>query len=317
MIRELKADTGELLSSREADQAIKRAFLDLDREIMDVARQAVEEPRFLADAIAEIGPAYSGSCALISYWNEEVKEVKVACVGDSRAVLGRRNDAGQWEAIPLSIDQTGRNKSEVARLEADHPSEPDMIQKGRLLGMAVTRAFGDSRWKWSREIQEKARDRFFGPNLREPLLTPPYLTADPVITTTQIDPDRGDFIIMASDGLWDLLSSEKAVDLVGRWMKVHDVANPSPSADLAKVAPDVLAPNDLSERMKPVPDMKYTDRKTTAEKDFVVVDENAATHLARNALGGGNEDVLTGMFTAGPPLSRELRYIMSFPDSSA
>ncbi|KAL9125805.1 MAG: hypothetical protein Q9217_005047 [Psora testacea] len=312
LIHELKGDTAEITSSEEVDRALKRAFLNMDRDMMDVATRAVEGPRFLTDALAEVGPAYSGSCALVSYYNEELREVKVACTGDSRAVLGRRNDAGDWEAIPLSFDQTGFNKSEVARLQAEHPNEPDMIRKGRLLGLAVTRAFGDGRWKWSRETQEKAKERFFGPELREPLLTPPYLTAEPVVTTTGIDPDRGDFIIMASDGLWDCLTNEQAVDLVGRWMKTHDVTKAVSPPNLAKSVPDVLKPPDLFRRMKPVPDMKYRKPNDITEKDYVFVDENAATHLARHALGGGNEDLVTGMATAVPPLARKLRYALAF-----
>ena len=96
LIRELFAPTVEPPSSEEADRAIMRAFLELDQDIMSTARQAVEGPRLLADAITEVGAAYSGSCALLSYYNEESKELKVACTGDSRAVLGRKNAEGKW-----------------------------------------------------------------------------------------------------------------------------------------------------------------------------------------------------------------------------
>ena len=64
-----------------------------------------------------------------------------------RAILGRQNLAGQWEPIILSVDQTGYNEDEVARLQSKHPDEPEMVKDGRLLGLAVTRAFGDGLWK--------------------------------------------------------------------------------------------------------------------------------------------------------------------------
>lgn len=306
IVNELQLAT-EPLASTAADQGLKKAFLDLDHDIMSVATQAVQGTRFLNDAISEVGAAYSGSCALVSYFNEETKEFKVACTGDSRAVLGRRNDKGKWEAIPLSIDQTGNNEEEIQRLQKEHPDEPDMIKKGRLLGLAVTRAFGDGRWKWSREVQEQAKERFFGPDIREGLKSPPYLTAEPVVTTIKIDPDRGDFVIMASDGLWDHLSNEQAVDLVGRWLQTHDMTRPAPPPDLAKGTPEILAPSDLSKKSKPVPGKKYTEQAKITEKDYVNVDENVATHLVRNAFGGANEDRLLGLVTAEPPLSRELR----------
>ena len=39
----------------------------------------------------------------------------------------------------------------------------------------------------------------------------------------------------------------------------------------------------------------YTDMKYGDEKNWVVVDENAASHLARNAMGGGDEELFSGL----------------------
>ena len=312
LVRELKGDTPDPITTDEADQAIRKAFLDLDNDIMETATRAVESTNFLTDAISKLGAAYSGSCALMSYFNEESKDLKVACTGDSRAVLGRKDASGNYKAVDLSIDQTAFNETEVSRLKANHPNEPEMLKEGRLLGIAVTRAFGDGRWKWSRKIQEKARDRFFGHELREHLLSPPYLTAEPIITTTQIQPEKGDFLIMASDGLWDSLTSEQAVDLVARWLHTHDISKAAPPPDPAKEVPDVLAPSDISKRMKPNPNMAYTEIKKITKKHYVNVDGNAATHLARHALGGGDEDRLLGMATVLPPLARRLRYVACY-----
>ena len=167
---------------------------------------------------------------------------------------------------------------EVERLRAEHPNEPDMIEKGRVLGMALTRAFGDSRWKWSKEIQEKARDRFFGPDLRESLKSPPYLTAEPVITTTEIKPEQDDFLIMASDGLWDNMTSEQAVQLVGLWRDTHDIRQIPVSQE--SIIKD-YAPFDLSPR------------KSEAGKKY--------------SLGGRDQDLLTGLLTMSRPIARRLR----------
>ena len=82
--------------------------------------------------------------------------LKVACTGDSRAVLGRRNKrSGLWEAVALSEDQTGYNENERRRLQREHPNEPDMIKGGRILGLAVTRAFGDARWNGLESCRRK------------------------------------------------------------------------------------------------------------------------------------------------------------------
>lgn len=180
------------------------------------------------------------------------------------------------------------------------------MKDGRILGLAVTRAFGDGRWKWSRQVQEEAQRRFFGPRVREPLISPPYLTALPVVTTTKIEPENGDFLIMASDGLWDHLTSEQAVELVSRWLKTHDVTKDTPAPDLAQ-ASSAIPVHEILNRRNPNPDMAYTNSQAGDEKHFVVIDDNAATHLTRNALGGSNEDMLCGLLTVQPPYSRHVR----------
>jgi pyruvate dehydrogenase phosphatase len=135
--------------------------------------------------------------------------------------LGQRGPDEKWVAIPLSIDQTGRNEEEVARINKAHPGEENIIKSGRLLGMMVSRAFGDSRWKWPLESQQELGRTF---NSEQPLTpttydvrTPPYLTAGPDLTTRKFDPSQPSFLIMATDGMWDTLSSQQAVDLVGKW----------------------------------------------------------------------------------------------------
>lgn len=286
------------------DQTIKNAFLRLDRDIIDTGTEAAIGKRYLGDAISALDPCYSGSCALVSIYDRESQLLRVACVGDSRAVLGRRTSSGGWQATALSVDQTGYNSEEAARVRKEHPDEPDAVKNGRVLGLAVTRAFGDGFWKWSRDVQEEAGSRFFGRRPLEGSLTPPYLTAEPVITTTKIRPENGDFVIMASDGLWDNLTSAQAVDLVGRWLKTHDTTRvpKRPKYDL-----DALKSTSDKERKDPDEKISYTLRPQSNPAHFVVKDSNAATHLMRNALGGGDEDMLCGVLTASTPFARNFR----------
>ena len=157
-------------------------------------------------------------------------------------------------------------------------------------------------------MQEAAQRRLFGPLLREPLMSPPYLTALPEVTTTKIEPKNGDFLIMASEGMWDLVTGEQAVGLVSRWMQTHDVKRKTSASHRAQT-PIAIPGLKISNQRNSNPDAwySYTDIRTADEKQFVVLDDNAAAHLMRNALGGGNEDMLCGLLTVSPPYSRKVR----------
>ena len=137
------ADLLKGISPEMIDQSIKNAFLRLDNDLIGLASEAILGATTLNGAMSDLSCAYAGSCALLAIYEAATQLLRVACVGDSRAVLGRRNAAGRWETIPLTIDQTGFNVDEAARLKAEHPNEPNLITDGRVLGMAVTRAFGD------------------------------------------------------------------------------------------------------------------------------------------------------------------------------
>ena len=86
-------------SSEAIDQALKSAFVKLDNEIcLDSVNRLTKNPskRLAAEILA---PALSGSCALLSFYDSRSKTLRVACTGDSRAVLGRRNPGtGKWFA---------------------------------------------------------------------------------------------------------------------------------------------------------------------------------------------------------------------------
>jgi len=83
-------------------------------------------------------------------------------------------------------------------------------------------------------------------------------------------------LILATDGLWDVLSSEQAVKLVGCWL--DGVRDPSLQTTLEQ------------------------------KKRFAFVEsDNAATHLIRNALGGADEETLCVTLTIPPDISRPYR----------
>ncbi|KAJ5644469.1 pyruvate dehydrogenase [Penicillium longicatenatum] len=275
-------------------EALVKGFLNLDATIFKTAEDASRSKEPLQDRAQKMEPAYAGSCALLSILDSTTSTLHVACTGDSRAVLGQQRPDGTWETIPLSVDQSGSNQEEVARLQQEHPGEENMVKGGRVLGLMVSRAFGDSRWKWPLDFQREMQRRFYGPAPLTPrydVRTPPYLTAEPVVTSTKINPSRPSFLIMASDGLWDNLSSAQAVGLVGKWLGSE---KQSPPTLVATPAPqDFVFGEGVEER--------FVEERTTVQ------DDNAAVHLTRNSLGGNHHELIAGRLAFSSPFSRYAR----------
>ena len=287
-------------TSQEAiSKAIETAFERLDNDVINAGAAAVKASLPLSEALSDLILTYAGSCALLGMYDPSSSLLRVACVGDSRAVLGRRKEDGKWQTIALSADQNLDNDAEASRLQEEHPDEPDMIEDNAVLGMYITRAFGDGRWKYSTEIQKLMKDNYFARSPRSASLTPPYLTATPVVSMTEVQPGK-DFMIMASDGLWDRMKSEQAVLLVGKWFDRK--AKPGTSTE--------EAPKKSTYAQQVGSDVPLRSQMTSWEvhaESIIVVDDNAATHLARNALGGADEELFRGMLTFRAPFSRNLR----------
>ncbi|KAF9561037.1 hypothetical protein EC968_005921 [Mortierella alpina] len=319
--------------------AIERGFLKLDHRIVhDSVQRVLEHPsRHLA--CSSLLPAISGACALMAYVNLREKDLYVACVGDSRAVMGTlepKTDGGHvWRAVPLSFDQTGRNRWEVKRLQEEHPGEEaTVVSRGRVLGgLEPTRAFGDARYKWSRNIQDAVFELF--PAYRRPrpnYKTPPYVTAKPVVRHHKLQPqDR--FLVMATDGLWDKLTSDEVVQLVGnlldgkvgqeemfldreeiqnyrRQMKVSQTStHPAKTGENSAYAtqkPDHQQQEEEEEELTPpnrVPKGPVSQIRKFTYRDHA----HASTHLIRNALGGADDDKVAATLAIPSPISRAYR----------
>ncbi|KAL4868823.1 hypothetical protein BDV12DRAFT_169107 [Aspergillus spectabilis] len=302
-------------SSAAVDTAIKQGFVRLDNDICHASADKVLKSSSRRAAAELLAPALSGSCALLAFYDSQTKDLKVACAGDSRAVLGRRGANGKWSATALSEDQTGGTPSEMKRLREEHPGEPNVVRNGRILGqLEPSRSFGDAFYKWSKETQEKIKRQFFGRTPHPLLKTPPYVTAEPIITTTKIEPDQGDFLVLATDGLWEMLSNEEVVGLVGQWIEEQQAGagagNKSWVRSLFSSQANQLpveTPKETSTdgQRRPIRQQQYD--ISGAASRFVVEDKNAATHLVRNAMGGKDKDMLCALLTLPSPYSRRYR----------
>ncbi|PWN26478.1 protein serine/threonine phosphatase 2C [Jaminaea rosea] len=277
-------------------EAISTAFLGLDKRICETPIEMLKRGGAASEGYQAMLPALSGSCALLTYVDSARDTVYVACTGDSRALAGYQDaKTGQWSVEPLSEDQTGRNIREQERMRREHPIEEadHVVMRGRVLGgLEPTRAFGDARYKWDREMQAKLREAFLpaGSGGRGPpqlLKTPPYVTARPMIQSRRIAADGKQlrFIVMATDGLWDMLSNEEVGSLVAGHLS--EVKGRVGKEELeGKVFGKAAAPA-ISDQQAVLSSSHHPLARAQGQQVFAFQDENLATHLVRNALGGG------------------------------
>ncbi|KAJ3299755.1 hypothetical protein HK104_007209 [Borealophlyctis nickersoniae] len=262
--------------SKDVASALKSAFKRLDSDITNGGFDVLDPSAAMEQRIkSSLRPAVAGSCAIVAYF--EGNDLYIACTGDSRAVLGRRRGDGSFEAIPLSADQTIKNPAEYARILEEHPANEreTVFVRGRVLGSLMpTRAFGDSRYKWPSSVQEVLLPHLGRRSTPRNYHTPPYITAEPEVTHYKVEPGPDRFLILASDGLYDRLTSDECVELVASYMEQRHML-PTGAGN--------------------------------SRKQGIVRDENAATHLIRNALGKGDDDVVAKLLAIPAPQSRKYR----------
>ncbi|ODM89852.1 [Pyruvate dehydrogenase [acetyl-transferring]]-phosphatase 1, mitochondrial, partial [Orchesella cincta] len=268
------------------EKALVSAFVHLDEDISKEARSGKPQPRkdnigLISAQLNDLESLYSktlsvalsGAVACVTHVDKE--HLHVASCGDCRAVLGVWNsDTETWVAQPLSTEHNSENAAEVSRIIAEHPEQEreTVIRNDRLLGLlAPLRAFGDVRFKWTTEEVRRYVSPFLGEqSVILSSLTPPYLTARPDVFYHKLRP-KDHFLILATDGLWDLLSPSQAVRLVGEHMSGKTVLRP------------FSLPSNTPMKLK---DIHKTLMSRMESHKLKPNDANAATHLIRHALGG-------------------------------
>ncbi|KAJ8610297.1 hypothetical protein CTAYLR_009076 [Chrysophaeum taylorii] len=175
------------------DKALVAAFLRTDDEL----------------AKSNIDSFFSGTTAVVVYRNGN--ELYTANAGDSRAIIARRDPETQLHAVhPLSIDQNPDTPGERERIEAaggfvsDPPGEGlsarVWLDKNMTrVGLAMARSLGDNAVKKVGVIAE--------PEVRKYLLTA-----------------EDEFMVMASDGVWEFISSDDAVRAIALTLEATNSA---------------------------------------------------------------------------------------------
>ncbi|CAO2813721.1 unnamed protein product [Amaranthus hypochondriacus] len=182
---------------RKAFQATEEGFLSV------VSRQWPMKPQIAA----------VGSCCLIGVICSGT--LYIANLGDSRAVLGRLVKAtGEVLAVQLSTEHNACLEAVRQELQAMHPDDAHIVvlkhNVWRVKGLIqISRSIGDVYLKKAEYNREPLFPKF---RLREPFKRP-ILSADPSILVHELQP-HDQFVIFASDGLWEHLTNQEAVDIV-------------------------------------------------------------------------------------------------------
>ncbi|KAJ0884456.1 putative protein-serine/threonine phosphatase [Helianthus annuus] len=181
---------------------------DFWRKTEDAIRRAYRvTDKTILDKAVDLGKGGSTAVTAILI---NCKKLVVANVGDSRAVICKNGVAKQ-----LSVDHEPSKEKElvenrggfVSRMPGDVPRVDGQL--------AVARAFGDK-------------------NLKE------HLSSEPDVYMEMIDDDT-EFIILASDGVWKVMSNQEAVDCIKNMKDAKAAAKRLTEEALAKKSSDDIS----------------------------------------------------------------------------
>ncbi|KAJ7944113.1 putative Protein phosphatase 2c [Quillaja saponaria] len=200
-------------------QHLKRFTSEQQSMSVDVIRKAYQatEEGFLSIVTKQwpINPqiAAVGSCCLVGVICGST--LYIANLGDSRAVLGRVVKAtGEVLAIQLSSEHNVAIESVRKEMHSLHPDDSRIVvlkhNVWRVKGLIqVSRSIGDIYLKKAEFNREPLYVKF---RLRDPFKMP-ILSSEPSISVHELQPED-QFVIFASDGMWEHLSNQDAVDIV-------------------------------------------------------------------------------------------------------
>eukprot|EP00933_Yihiella_yeosuensis_P040835 TRINITY_DN35243_c0_g1_i1.p1 TRINITY_DN35243_c0_g1~~TRINITY_DN35243_c0_g1_i1.p1 ORF type:complete len:711 (+),score=243.48 TRINITY_DN35243_c0_g1_i1:113-2245(+) len=168
--------------------ALKGGFRQTEHNYLQHAKQTKDQSGTTACCMTVFGPDEQQRLRLF-----------MANCGDSRAVLCRKGG----EAVRLTEDHKPNQPEEKKRIEAAGggvvevhgvwramlPHKKRLASK--IVGLAVSRAIGDAEFK--------------NPNI---------ISAEPDLSIHEVDWDEDEFVILATDGIWDVIPDKDCVTIV-------------------------------------------------------------------------------------------------------
>lgn len=188
-----------------SEDVVRNAFSATEDGFLTLVRRTSQ----IKPVIAAIG-----SCCLAGVvWRGTLY---VANVGDSRAVIGHIGRSNTIVADQLTSDHNASMEEVRQELRSLHPDDPHIVvlKHGvwRIKGLIqVSRSIGDAYLKRPEFVIDPSLPRF---HLPEPLRRP-VMTAEPSVYSRVLRP-QDKFVIFASDGLWEHMTNQEAVEIVNK-----------------------------------------------------------------------------------------------------
>ncbi|CAI5710287.1 hypothetical protein KXD40_005069 [Peronospora effusa] len=238
LCQHILAEVTSTNSSDEVCAIVKSAFHRSDEELKQ-SLLALPSNMYMSK-----GYCNAGSCAVIALFINAV--LYVANVGDCAAVLGKvSNETQELQAIEVSVDHSCNNPHETKLVvERSHDrnairmSKDDQATRAGVIGvkrvagsLAMTRAFGDFYLKCPELSSTPFKSKV------------PYITSEPSITTVHMDGSEK-YVVLASDGLWDVMTPQEAVHIVDKFDPEQSLFFTTVSAALIHAALEKIAHRD-------------------------------------------------------------------------
>ncbi len=160
-----------------------------------------------------------GTTAVFAFFDKN--DLYIANTGDSRAVVGEGK-----RAIRVSCDHTAQNPKERSRIEATTCDKNGKTIRGWVkqnkpyVWFMLTRYVSNTDYTIEATLHPDIRlfDRLEPSRVIGDPEFKPFAIADPYITYYPLSNDSS-FLILATDGLWDVMTDQAAVDFV--WAKIE------------------------------------------------------------------------------------------------
>ncbi|KDP44892.1 hypothetical protein JCGZ_01392 [Jatropha curcas] len=198
---EIKSSNKEADKCFEWKETMERSFAKMDKEVEEWCNDVDKTANCRCELQTPQCDAV-GSTAVVAVVTPD--KVVVSNCGDSRAVLCRNG-----VAVPLSSDHKPDRPDELVRIQ-DAGGRVIYWDGARVLGvLAMSRAIGDNYLK-------------------------PYVIPEPEVTVTERTAED-ECLILASDGLWDVVSNDTACGVARMCLRAQRPPSPpaSPGSDAA------------------------------------------------------------------------------------